>query len=73
LKGSRDNPSGRTLRPEEPLLPPGYRLDYSNPNVLTLRSPQEEAVIARFSARGYLVETVERAAWEHYLNGPRPT
>ena len=73
MKGSRDNPSGRTLRPEEPLLPPGYRIDYSEPNVLTLRSPQEEAVVARFSARGYIKEMIEREAWEHYRNGPRPT
>jgi hypothetical protein len=57
----------------EPVLPPGYSLDYSDPNVLTLRTPQEGAVIARFSARGYLAEMIERAAWEHYLNGPRPT
>jgi hypothetical protein len=66
LKGSRGNPSGRTLRPEEPLLPPGYRLDYSDPDVLTLRTSQEAAVVARFSARGYLTEIIEREAWEHY-------
>ena len=75
MKGSRGNPSGRTLRPEEPHLPPGYRLDYSEPNVLTLRTSQEEgAVVARFSARGYLKEMIEREAWEHYgQNGTRPT
>ena len=72
MKGSRDNPSGRALRPEEPVLPPGYRLDYSNPDILTLRTSQEEAVIARFSARGYLAELIEREAWEHYRNGPHP-
>ena len=67
MKGSRGNPSRRTLRPEEPLLPPGYRLDYSDPNVLTLRTSQEEgAVVARFSARGYLKQMIEREAWEHY-------
>ena len=69
MKDSRGDPSRRTLRPGEPLLPPGYRLDYSDPNVLTLRSPQEEAVIARFSVRGYVAEMIERAAWEHYRNG----
>ncbi len=73
MKGSRGNPSGRTLRPEEPLLPPGYRLDYSDPDVLTLRSPQHKAVIARFSARGYVREMIEREAWEHYRNETRPT
>ena len=66
MKGSRGNPSGRTLRPEDPHLPPGYRLDYSDPNVLTLRTSQDEATVARFSARGYLTEMIEREAWEHY-------
>ena len=32
MKGSRGNPSRRTLRPEEPHLPPGYHLDYSDPS-----------------------------------------
>ena len=67
MKGSRGNPSGRTLRPEAPLLPPGYRLDYSDPEVITLRAAQEEeAVVARFSTWGYLKEMIEREAWEHY-------
>jgi hypothetical protein len=70
LKGSRDNPSGRTTRLKEPLLPPGYHLDYSDPDVLTLRSPREGAVVAHFSARGYVKEIIEREAWEHYRNGP---
>ncbi len=39
LKGSQNNPSNRTLRPKDLLLPPGYRLDYSDPHVLTLLSP----------------------------------
>ena len=73
MKGSRDNPSGRALRLGEPLLPPGYRLDYSDPNVLTLHAPQDGAVVARFSARGYLAEMIEREAWEHYRNETRPT
>jgi hypothetical protein len=66
MKRSRGNPSGRTLRPKEPNLPPGYLLDYSDPEVLTLRSPQKGAVVARFSARGYAAEIVERVAWEDY-------
>ncbi len=74
MKGSRGDPSGRTPRPEEPLLPPGYRLDYSDPNVLTLRSPREEAVVARFSTWGYLKEKIEREAWKHYgKNATQPT
>jgi hypothetical protein len=73
LKSSQDTPSGRTPPPKEPLLPPGYRLDYSEPNVLTLLSPQEKAVVARFSARGYMAEMIEREAWEHHRNATRPT
>ena len=73
MNDSRDKPTRNTLRPQEPLLPPGYHLDYSEPNVLTLRSPQEEAVVARFSARGYVAEMIEREAWEHYRNETRPT
>ncbi len=66
MKGSRGDPSGRTPPPKEPLLPPGYYLDYSDPNVLTLLSSQDGAVVARFSTRGYLKEKLEREAWEHY-------
>ena len=66
MKGSRGNPSGRTTRPKEPNLPPGYRLDYSDPEVLTLHSLRKEAIVARFSARGYAAEIVERVAWEDY-------
>ena len=73
MKGSRGNPSNRTLRPKDLLLPPGYRLDYSDPHVLTLRSADEEEVVARFSTRGYLKEMIEQAAWEHYWNGEPPT
>ena len=36
---------------EEPHLPPGYRLDRSDPDVLALRRP-EVWVVAHFSARG---------------------
>jgi hypothetical protein len=73
MNDSRDKPTRSTLWPQEPLLPPGYHLDYSDPNVLTLRSPQDGAVVARFSAQGYLAEMIEREAWEHYRNGPPPT
>jgi hypothetical protein len=66
MKGSRDTPSGGTLRPEdEVLLPPGYYLDRSDTEVLVLRSP-EGALMARFSARGYATESVEREAWEDH-------
>ncbi len=68
MKGYRANPSKRTLRPKEPLLPPGYRLDYSDPDVLILRSSQKETVVACFSARGYVEEMIEREAWEDYRN-----
>ena len=46
-------------------LPPGYRLDRSDPEVLVLRSPSGETV-ARFSAMGYSPESVEREAWEDH-------
>ena len=68
---SRSKRSGRTRRPEEPHLPPGYRLDYSDPEVLTLLSPLEEAIVARFSARGYVAEIFERVAWEDYRRATR--
>lgn len=46
-------------------LPPGYYLDRSDPEVLTLRSPEGE-VVARFSAPAYSAEAVEREAWEDH-------
>jgi hypothetical protein len=47
---------------EEPRLPPGYRLDKSNPDVWTLRQP-EGWVVAYFSARGFTREAIEQTAW----------
>jgi hypothetical protein len=52
-------------RPEpEFRLPPGYRLDMSDPDVWALRRP-EGWVVAHFSARGATRETIEEAAWEY--------
>jgi hypothetical protein len=66
MKDSRDKTSRGTLRPQDKLpLPPGYYLDRSDPEVLILCSP-EGAVVARFSALGYLAESVEREAWEDF-------
>jgi hypothetical protein len=56
------------MRSEEPLLPPGYWLDRSDPDVWTLRRPQGWAV-AYFSARGATKEAIEHAAWEDYEGG----
>jgi hypothetical protein len=42
---------------EEPRLPPGYRLDKSDPDVWTLRRPDGWAV-AYFSAQGVTNEAV---------------
>ena len=53
---------------EEPCLPPGYRLDRSDPDVLALRRP-EGWVVAHFSAQGATKEAVEEAAWEDYEGG----
>jgi hypothetical protein len=72
MKGSRENPSRGTLRPEgKPRLPPGYYLDRSDPDVLVLRS-EEGGLVARFSAMGYVAESVERVAWEDH-HGQRHT
>jgi hypothetical protein len=46
-------------------LPPGYRLDRSDPDLWTLRRPEGSAV-AHFSARGATRETIEQTAWEDY-------
>jgi hypothetical protein len=50
---------------EEPRLPPGYRLDRSDPDVWALRRP-EGWVVAYFSARGAIKEAIEEAAWEDH-------
>jgi hypothetical protein len=73
MKNSREDSSRGTLRPQDdPPLPPGYYLDRSDPEVLILRS-EEGAVVARFSAPGYLAESVEREAWEDHRQRDRPT
>jgi hypothetical protein len=53
------------MRSEEPRLPPGYRLDRSDPDVWTLRR-SEGWVVAHFSARGATEEAIEQTAWEDY-------
>jgi hypothetical protein len=53
------------MRSEEPRLPPGYRLDMSDPDVWALRGP-EGWVVAHFSARGAAKEAIEQTAWEDY-------
>jgi hypothetical protein len=49
----------------EVLLPPGYSLDLSDPDVLVLRCPHGTEV-ARFSARGATTEAIEGEARTHY-------
>ena len=56
---------GAVMGSEEPRLPPGYRLDRSDPDVWTLRRP-EGWVVAHFSARGATKEAIEQAAWEDH-------
>jgi hypothetical protein len=46
----------------EPRLPPGYRLDRSDPDLWALRRP-EGWVVAYFSARGATREAIEETAW----------
>jgi hypothetical protein len=53
------------MGPEEPRLPPGYRLDRSDPDVWSLRRP-EVWVVAYFSARGATKEGIEKTAWEDH-------
>lgn len=50
---------------EEPCLPPGYRLDMSDPDVWALRRPGGW-VVAHFSARGVTSEAIEQVAWEDH-------
>jgi hypothetical protein len=49
----------------EPRLPPGYRLNRSDPDLWTLSRP-EGWVVAHFSARGAAKEAIEQTAWEDY-------
>jgi len=50
---------------DEPRLPPGYRLDRSDPDVLVLRRA-EGSVVARFSVWGTTREVVELEAKKDY-------
>jgi hypothetical protein len=50
---------------EELRLPPGYRLDRSDPDVWALLRP-EGRVVAYFSAQGATKEAIEEAAWEDH-------
>jgi hypothetical protein len=57
---------GTVTKPEREIdLPPGYRLDRSDPDLWTLRR-REGWVVAYFSALGATREAVEQAAWEDY-------
>jgi hypothetical protein len=53
------------MHSEEPRLPPGYRLDRSDPDLWTLCRPEGWAV-EYFSAQGATKEAIEEAAWEDY-------
>lgn len=48
-----------------PYLPPDYRLDESDPDVVVLLRP-EGTVVAHFSAQGATKEAIEAAAWDEY-------
>ena len=56
---------------KEPRLPPGYRVDHSDADVLVLRCPHGK-VVARFSAQGATAEAIEREARMHYRARNRP-
>ena len=46
-------------------LPPGYRLDRSDPDVWALRR-SEGWVVAYFSAQGVSRDAIEQIAWEDH-------
>ena len=53
----------------EPLrLPPGYRLDRTDPDVWALRRAGGW-VVTHFSAQGTTEEAVERGAWQDHESG----
>ena len=54
-----------TRSEKEPRLPPGYRLDRSDPDLWILRWP-EGWVVAYFSTRGVTREAIEQTAWEDH-------
>jgi hypothetical protein len=56
------------MGPEEPRLPPGYRLDRSDPDVWILCRPGGW-MVAYFSAQGATREAIEQAACEDYEGG----
>jgi hypothetical protein len=56
---------GGTGSSEEVRLPPGYRVDRSDPDVLVLRCPNG-TVVARFSAWGVTAEAIEQEARMHH-------
>ena len=56
---------GGTGASREVRLPPGYRLERSDPDVLVLLCPHGTAV-ARFSAQGATAEAIEKEARTHY-------
>ena len=61
---------GGTGSSEEPRLPPGYSLDRSDPDVLTLLNASG-SVVSRFSSRGVIQKAVVREAWEDYRDQSR--
>ncbi len=56
---------------EEVRLPPGYRVERSDPDVLVLLCPQGAAV-ARFSAQDATPEAIEWEARVHHRERNRP-
>jgi hypothetical protein len=50
---------------EEPRLPPGYRLDRSDPDLWPLLRG-DGSVVAHLSAQGAAKEAIEQVAWEDH-------
>jgi hypothetical protein len=56
---------GGTGSSREVRLPPGYRVDRSDPDVLVLRCPHGTTIV-RFSAQGATAEAIEQEARRHH-------
>lgn len=65
MSGVRER--GRKVRGPEgyPYIPPGYRLDESDPDILILRR-KDGTAIAHFSPQGATREAIEQAAREDH-------
>ena len=62
---------GMNLRMEDAMLPPGYYLDESDPDIITLRR-KDGTFVAAFSAQGATREGIIEAAMQDSRNPAGP-